>query len=115
MRAARPGRLRSPRAGASRPLHDLVADTLATDGRTRSRLLASVEKGTFADEVAVVANLTRPVALLSLQPVRSWPGTTGLARSARPDGWQGTGLGEAAARPVAVIQPRRPHPVRPGE
>jgi pimeloyl-ACP methyl ester carboxylesterase len=50
--------------GSSVPLHDLVADILATDGKARSGLLASIEAGTFADEVAVVAELTRPVALL---------------------------------------------------
>ncbi|MBG7702640.1 alpha/beta hydrolase [Streptomyces sp. MC1] len=41
-----------------------VADVLATDGRARAGLLACIESGNFADEAAVVAELTRPLAVL---------------------------------------------------
>lgn len=50
--------------GSALPTEDLVADMLATDGAARTGILASIEAGTFADEIRVVAELTRPVAVL---------------------------------------------------
>jgi pimeloyl-ACP methyl ester carboxylesterase len=50
--------------GSTRPVEDLVADILATDGAARSGILAGIESGALADEVRVVAELTRPVAVL---------------------------------------------------
>ncbi|WP_208298069.1 alpha/beta fold hydrolase [Actinophytocola oryzae] len=41
-----------------------VADILATDGAARAGLMASLGAGRFADEVAIVAALTRPLAVL---------------------------------------------------
>jgi pimeloyl-ACP methyl ester carboxylesterase len=42
----------------------LVADILATDGAARSGLTASVGEGRFADEIAIVAGLDRPLAIM---------------------------------------------------
>lgn len=50
--------------GSTVPTDEFVAEILATDGRARSALIASVGEGRFADEVAVVAGLTRPIAVL---------------------------------------------------
>jgi pimeloyl-ACP methyl ester carboxylesterase len=50
--------------GSSLPVDDFVADILATDGAARADLMASIEAGRFADEVDIVANLTRPIAVL---------------------------------------------------
>jgi pimeloyl-ACP methyl ester carboxylesterase len=50
--------------GSTLPTEDLVADILATDGAARTGILAGIEAGTFADEIRVVAELTRPVAVL---------------------------------------------------
>lgn len=41
-----------------------VADILATDGRARAGLAASIGQGRFADEVEAVARLRRPLAVL---------------------------------------------------
>lgn len=43
---------------------EFVADILATDGAARAGLMASLGEGRFIDEVAVVAGLTRPLAVL---------------------------------------------------
>ena len=50
--------------GSSLPLDDFVADILATDGAARQGLLASVGAGRFKDEVAIVAALRAPIAVL---------------------------------------------------
>ncbi|WP_121704773.1 alpha/beta hydrolase [Streptomyces sp. E5N298] len=50
--------------GSKLPTDDLVADILATDGAARAGLLASIEAGNFADEVAVATRLDRPLAVL---------------------------------------------------
>lgn len=49
--------------GSTLPTEDLGADILATDGAARTGILAGIEAGTFADEIRVVAELTRPVAV----------------------------------------------------
>lgn len=41
-----------------------VADILGTDGTARASLRASIGAGRFADEVAILAELTRPIAVL---------------------------------------------------
>jgi pimeloyl-ACP methyl ester carboxylesterase len=50
--------------GSAYPLDDFVADILATDGTARSALLASIGEGRFADQLAIVTALDRPVAIL---------------------------------------------------
>lgn len=50
--------------GSTVPPDEFVADILATDGVARVALLASIGEGRFADEVAVIAQLTRPIAVL---------------------------------------------------
>ncbi|MGO8961125.1 MAG: alpha/beta fold hydrolase [Streptosporangiaceae bacterium] len=50
--------------GSALPLDDFVADILATDGAARAGLLASVGAGRFADELAIVAGLAQPLAIL---------------------------------------------------
>lgn len=50
--------------GSAYPVAELVADILATDGSARAGLLASLGAGRFADEVAIVAGLTQPLAVL---------------------------------------------------
>jgi pimeloyl-ACP methyl ester carboxylesterase len=50
--------------GSTIPLDEFVADILATDGQARAALLPSMNEGRFADEVAVVAGLTKPIAIL---------------------------------------------------
>jgi len=50
--------------GSTIPPDEFVADILATDGLARAALLASIGEGRFADEVAVVARLARPIAVL---------------------------------------------------
>lgn len=50
--------------GSDIPLGRLVADILATDGRARTGLAAGIAQGRFADEVAVLARLRVPLAIL---------------------------------------------------
>jgi pimeloyl-ACP methyl ester carboxylesterase len=50
--------------GSTTPPDEFVADILATDGVARAELLASIGAGRFADEVAVIARLTQPIAVL---------------------------------------------------
>jgi pimeloyl-ACP methyl ester carboxylesterase len=50
--------------GSALPLDDPVTDILRTDGAARAGLFASVGEGRFADEVAIVAALGRPLAVL---------------------------------------------------
>ncbi|MGW4116895.1 alpha/beta fold hydrolase [Actinosynnema sp. NPDC004786] len=50
--------------GSTYPVTGFVADILATDGAARAGLAASLGEGRFADEVAIVAGLTRPLAVL---------------------------------------------------
>ncbi len=50
--------------GSALPLDDFVADILATDGAARANLLASIGQGRFADELAIVAGLAQPLAIL---------------------------------------------------
>ncbi|HEX4705476.1 MAG TPA: alpha/beta hydrolase, partial [Pseudonocardiaceae bacterium] len=50
--------------GSTIPVDEFVADILATDGQARSALFTSIGEGRFADEVAVVARLTQPIAIL---------------------------------------------------
>jgi pimeloyl-ACP methyl ester carboxylesterase len=50
--------------GSSLPLDSFVADILATDGNARAGLLASIGAGRFADEVAIVAGLPQPLAIV---------------------------------------------------
>lgn len=50
--------------GSDLPVDEFVADILATDGAARSGLLAGIGAGRFADEVGIVARLTRPIAVL---------------------------------------------------
>ncbi len=51
-------------AGSALPLDAFVADILRTDGEARAGLLASVGEGRFTDEIAIVADLRRPLAVL---------------------------------------------------
>lgn len=46
------------------PVDGFVADILATDGAARVELFGSIGQGRFADEVDIVAHLTRPLAIL---------------------------------------------------
>jgi pimeloyl-ACP methyl ester carboxylesterase len=50
--------------GSARPVDDIVADILATDGAARAGLYASIGAGKFADEVGLIRGLTVPVAVL---------------------------------------------------
>ena len=50
--------------GSALPLDDFVTDILRTDGDARAGLFASVLEGRFADEVAIVAALPQPLAIL---------------------------------------------------
>ena len=50
--------------GSALPLDDFVADILRTDGEARASLFASVAEGRFADELAIVADLPQPLAIL---------------------------------------------------
>ncbi len=50
--------------GSDLSLADFTADILATDGAARLNLLASVGAGRFADELAIVSTLRRPLAIL---------------------------------------------------
>ncbi|MFD7658983.1 alpha/beta fold hydrolase, partial [Actinosynnema sp. NPDC059797] len=50
--------------GSTYPTAGFVADILATDGAARAGLQASLGEGRFADELAIVAGLTRPLAIL---------------------------------------------------
>ncbi len=45
-------------------LEEFVGDILATDGAARAALLASIGEGRFADEIAIVAKLRQPLAIL---------------------------------------------------
>jgi pimeloyl-ACP methyl ester carboxylesterase len=51
-------------SGSSLPLDAFEADILATDGAARGGLGASIAAGRFADEVAIAAALTVPLAVL---------------------------------------------------
>lgn len=46
------------------PIDGLVADILRTDGAARTGLFASVQAGRLGDEVAILANLGQPLAVL---------------------------------------------------
>jgi pimeloyl-ACP methyl ester carboxylesterase len=46
------------------PASAFVPDILATDGAARAGLLASIGEGRFADEVAIAAALSQPLAIL---------------------------------------------------
>lgn len=50
--------------GSAFPAQEFTADILATDGAARAGLLASVQSGAFADQAAIVARLTQPIAVL---------------------------------------------------
>jgi pimeloyl-ACP methyl ester carboxylesterase len=50
--------------GSALDLEGFVADVLRTDGAARAGLLASIGEGRFADEVAIAANMQRPLAIL---------------------------------------------------
>ena len=50
--------------GSALPLDEFTADILRTDGAARAALFASVGEGKFADEMAIVAALGRPLAIL---------------------------------------------------
>ena len=50
--------------GSTLPTDELVADILATEGAFRTSLLTNMGAGKFADEVEIVAQLTRPIAML---------------------------------------------------
>jgi pimeloyl-ACP methyl ester carboxylesterase len=50
--------------GSDLPLDQFTADVLATDGNARASLLASIGAGQFADELAIVAALRQPLAIL---------------------------------------------------
>jgi pimeloyl-ACP methyl ester carboxylesterase len=50
--------------GSTFPLTELVAEILATDGAARAGLMASIGAGRFVDEVAIVAGLSKPLAVL---------------------------------------------------
>ncbi|MBI5034156.1 MAG: alpha/beta hydrolase [Chloroflexi bacterium] len=49
---------------ASIDLQHFIADILRTDGNARAGLAASIKPNGYQDEVQVVANLTRPLAIL---------------------------------------------------
>jgi pimeloyl-ACP methyl ester carboxylesterase len=50
--------------GSPLDIGELVADILATDGAARAGLQASVGEGRFADEIAIISALRRPLAIL---------------------------------------------------
>jgi pimeloyl-ACP methyl ester carboxylesterase len=50
--------------GSALPLDEFTADVLRTDGAARAALFASVGEGRFTDELAIVAALGRPLAIL---------------------------------------------------
>jgi pimeloyl-ACP methyl ester carboxylesterase len=50
--------------GSALPLDDFVTDIMRTDGEARAGLFASVAEGRFADELAIVADLPHPLAIL---------------------------------------------------
>ncbi len=50
--------------GSALPASAFVPDILATDGTARAALLASIGAGRFADELAIVARLRQPLAVL---------------------------------------------------
>ena len=50
--------------GSTLPLDEFVADILATDGAARASMFASVQLGRFADELAILARLRQPLAIL---------------------------------------------------
>jgi pimeloyl-ACP methyl ester carboxylesterase len=50
--------------GSALPASTFVPDILATDGAARAGLLASIGEGRFADEVAIAAGLSQPLAIL---------------------------------------------------
>jgi pimeloyl-ACP methyl ester carboxylesterase len=50
--------------GSALDTSELVSDILATDGTARLGLGASIGEGRFADEVAIVAELRRPLAIV---------------------------------------------------
>jgi len=50
--------------GSALPLDEFTADVLNTDGAARAALFASVGEGRFTDELAIVAALGRPLAIL---------------------------------------------------
>lgn len=50
--------------GSALATDEFVADILATDGAARARLFASVGEARFADELAILAELRQPLAIL---------------------------------------------------
>jgi pimeloyl-ACP methyl ester carboxylesterase len=50
--------------GSTFPLTEFVDDILATDGAARAGLMTSIGAGRFTDEVRIVAELSRPLAVL---------------------------------------------------
>ena len=46
------------------PLDEFTADILAADGAARTSMFASVREGRFADELAIIAELRQPLAVL---------------------------------------------------
>ena len=50
--------------GSALPLDEFTADILRTDGAARAALFASVGEGKFTDELAIVEDLGRPLAIL---------------------------------------------------
>jgi pimeloyl-ACP methyl ester carboxylesterase len=50
--------------GSALPLDEFTADILRTDGAARAGLIASIGAGRFADEIAIVTALPRPLAIL---------------------------------------------------
>ena len=50
--------------GSAVPPSAFVPDILATDGAARAGLLASIGEGRFADEVAIAAGLSQPLAIV---------------------------------------------------
>jgi pimeloyl-ACP methyl ester carboxylesterase len=60
--AAFAGSFTAPGSGLA--TDEFVSDILATDGAARAGLVASIGEGRFADEVAIVAGLGRPLAIV---------------------------------------------------
>jgi len=50
--------------GSTLPLDEFTADILATDGAARASMFASVRDGRFADQLAIIASLRQPLAIL---------------------------------------------------
>jgi pimeloyl-ACP methyl ester carboxylesterase len=50
--------------GSTLPLDEFVADILATDGAARASMFASVRDGRFADQLAIIARMRQPLAIL---------------------------------------------------